>query len=291
MKKNKRPTQMRNLFVCAILLFGAVWTAACGGATPTLSPPPTPVPPTPTPEPAPATPESTRVAASQDAVIMTTGEWAPFTSETMDGYGFFTEIVTAIFEEMGRPPQYEFYPWQRAEQAVRDGEAWAAFPYSYNEERAETFAFSDAVAESTTVFFYYKPHMEAVGWETLDDLQPYRIGGVLGYFYEGMLQEAGLTTDYASSEDLALQKLQAQRVDLVPMTPLVAWIQINELFPEEVDNFGTLEKPLAETTLHLMIRKDDPESVQLMEQFNAALQAIKEQGIYQEILTKYGVPE
>ena len=222
---------------------------------------------------------------------MTTGEWAPYTSETLEGYGFFTEIVTAIFDEMGRTPQYEFYPWQRAEQAVQDGEAWAAFPYSYSEERALTFAFSDAVANSTTVFFYYKPHMEAVKWEELADLKPYTIGGVLGYFYEGTFKEAGLTTDYTSSEELAIKKLQAGRVDLLPMTPLVAWPQIKTLFPDEVENFGTLEKPLAETTLCLMIQKDNQESVLLLEQFNAALQAIKEKGVYQEILTKYGIPE
>lgn len=283
MTKNRILKQSTIAWVCVTLLFGVLCTGACGGVTPAA--------PTAAPEVTGASPSPTPPPAGQEAVIMTTGEWAPFTSESMEGYGFFTEIVTAVFEEMGRPPQYEFYPWQRAEQAIRDGNAWAAFPYSYNEERAQTFAFSDAVADSTTVFFYYKPHMEAIEWEDLADLKPYRIGGVLGYFYEEPLEEAGLTTDYVGSEDLALQKLQAGRVDLVPMTPLVAWIQINTLFPEEVDNFGTLEKPLAETTLHLMIRKDDASAVQLMEQFNAALQAIKEKGAYQEILARYGMTE
>lgn len=286
---DQRVYKMDKKAICAILLFGLVLTAACGGTTPTPTPMPTPLPPTATPEPGP--PIAAPTTQARDTVVMTTGEWAPFSSESLDGLGFFTEIVTAVFDEMGMTPQYEFYPWQRAEQAVADGAAWAAFPYSYNEERALTFTFSDPVASSTTLLFYYKPHMESVEWEELEDLQPYRVGGVLGYFYESMLNEAGLTTDYASSEELAIKKLQAERVDLLPMNNLVAWNHIRALFPDQVQDFGTLEKPLSENALHLMILKDSPESLLLMEQFNAALQAIRDKGIYQEILTRYGILE
>jgi len=43
-------------------------------------------------------------------VVLATGEWPPYTSEHMKGYGIFTEIVAAVFSEMGVKPVYHFNP-------------------------------------------------------------------------------------------------------------------------------------------------------------------------------------
>jgi polar amino acid transport system substrate-binding protein len=33
-------------------------------------------------------------------------------------------------------------------------------------------------------------------YETLEDLRPYKLGGVIGYFYEDLFNKAGLEVDY-----------------------------------------------------------------------------------------------
>jgi polar amino acid transport system substrate-binding protein len=190
---------------------------------------------------------------------------------------------------MGKTPKYEFYPWERAEKAVADRGAWGAFPYSTNEERAKTYAFSDNVVYARTYFFYYKPHMETVTWEKLEDLQPYTVGTVTGYYHETMFAEAKLKTDSSADEASGVKKLQAGRIDLFPMTDLVGWTLIKELFPDEVENFGVLTKPLDQTELCIMVSKNDKEAVQLLNEFNAALQTIKDNGVYEKILSKYGL--
>ena len=43
-------------------------------------------------------------------VTLITGEWTPYTSEKLENYGFFTEIVSEVCKEMGVVPKYEFYP-------------------------------------------------------------------------------------------------------------------------------------------------------------------------------------
>ncbi len=254
------------------------------GCTPASTP--TPVPPTPTPEPVkPAGP----AYEDGNTIVLTTGEWAPYTGEALENQGFFTEITTAVFKEMGKTAKYVFYPWERAEKAVGDGEAWGAFPYTPNEERAKTYTFSNNVVYSTTYFFYYKPHMQAVTWEKLEDLQPYTLGTVTGYYHEKLFADAQLTTDSSADEASGLKKLQAQRIDLFPMNDLVGWALIKELFPNEVDNFGVLEKPMDQTELTIMVSKSDPEALKLLDEFNAALQKIKDNGVYDQILTKYGL--
>jgi polar amino acid transport system substrate-binding protein len=275
---------MKTKIVSIILL--AILLIVSAGCTSAPAPAPTPVPPTSTPEPAkPVGP----AYEDGNTIILTTGEWAPYTSETLEESGFFTEIVSAVFDEMGKTPRYEFYPWERAEKVVADGESWGAFPYSYNEERAKTYTFSDNVVYASTYFFYYKPHMEAITWETLEDLQPYTVGTVTGYYHESMFAEAKLNVDASADEASGVKKLQAGRIDLFPMTDLVGWVLIKELFPDEVKNFGVLEKPMDQTELTIMVLKSDKESLKLLEEFNTALQRIKDNGVYDQILAKYGL--
>lgn len=210
-----------------------------------------------------------------------TGEWIPFTSETMEHYGHFTQRVTLVFKEMGLEPEYRFYPWRRCFDSVAKGRVWAAFPYSYTKERAEEVWFSDALTCSKSVFFYYQPGAtpKHYTFNSLKDLQPYTIGGVTGYFYEASFQEAGLRVDYVSKEINALEKLKLGRIDLMPVNELVGWNLIQTLFPDEAHNFKTLAKPLNVSTLRLIVSKDYPGSKKLMDRFHQALERCIEKGL------------
>jgi len=89
---------------------------------------------------------------TEEKLPLATGEWKPFTSAEMEGYGFFTKIITTAFKEAGIDIQYDFYPWKRCEAYIQTGKSFAAFPYSITVKR-KTFAyFSDPVSEATTVF-------------------------------------------------------------------------------------------------------------------------------------------
>ncbi len=212
---------------------------------------------------APALPEDLR---------MVTGEWKPYTSQTMENLGTFTEIVTRVTRAMGLRPCYRFLPWKRCEFAVLNGKAWAAFPYGHNEERARRFAFSDEVAVSVMRFFYNKDNMDEISWNTLSDLKPYRIGGVIGYFYEEDFQRAGLNVEYTSRELLNLKKLISGRIDLFPVNERVGWNLIERHFPEKRDRFGVLDRPQSVQGLRLMVNRTDPESMALLDRFSEALE-------------------
>lgn len=190
----------------------------------------------------------------------------------MKDKGYFTRIVTEVVREMGARPHYRFLPWKRCEYAVLQGNAWAAFPYAQNEARARKFLFSDVVDISVTRFFYYNNALKDVPWDTLSDLKPYRIGGVVGYFYREDFEHAGLNVEYTSGELLNLKKLTQGRIDLFPVNERVGWSLIRQHFPNEKGHFGVLEKPHIIQGLRLMIRKNDPASRALLDRFNQALQ-------------------
>lgn len=223
----------------------------------------------------------TAANAHTETVAMATGEWIPFTSSNLENYGEFTERVGIVFSEMGKEPAYRFYPWPRCFDAVIHGRVWAAFPYSYTEERSEKVLYSDPLSCSKTVFFYYEKDTPKMpfGFNRLEDLQPYRIGGVSGYFYEESFRKAGLNVDYANQEISGLEKLKRGRVDLMPVNESVGRHLIRTHFPDDVHHFKTLIQPLSVEPLHLIVSKKYPKSESLLENFNAALKACREKGL------------
>jgi polar amino acid transport system substrate-binding protein len=214
-------------------------------------------------------------------ISVATGEWIPFTSASMENYGEFTKRVTIVFNEMGIEPDYFFYPWRRCFDAVIKGRVWAAFPYSYTEDRAAKVWFSDMLSCSRTVFFYYRREnsLRKYNFNNMADLKAYKIGGVTGYFYEETFKDANLEVDYVNKEIYAMEKLKMGRIDLLPVNELVGWNLIRTHFPDDAYNFKTLNRPLNEKPLRLIVSKDYPESKKLFDRFNQALQRCIEKGL------------
>ncbi len=220
-------------------------------------------------------------ASNAQTLPLATGEWVPWTSAGLENYGEFAERVTIVMKEMGMEPDYVFYPWRRCFDSVAKGRVWAAFPYSYTEERAKQVWYSDMLACSRTVFFYYDSGGPPVRYrfERLEDLKPYRIGGVTGYFYEEAFKAAGLQVDYANKEINSIEKLMVGRIDLVPVNERVGWDLIKTRFPDSFRNFHILEKPLSVKPLRLIVSRDYPGSKKLFDRFNQALQRCIEKGL------------
>jgi len=219
-------------------------------------------------------------ASNAQSLKIATGEWIPFTSAGMAHFGEFTQRVTIVLNEMGIEPDYLFYPWGRCFDSVEKGRVWAAFPYSYTPERAQKVWFSDMLSCSKTVFFYYdgKGASRAYPFERLEDLKPYRIGGVTGYFYEESFRKAGLSIDYVNKEINAMEKLKMGRIDLVPVNERVGWNLIKTHFPADAHNFKTVDNPLNVSPLRLIVSKDYPGSKELLDRFNKALQRCSQKG-------------
>ena len=225
--------------------------------------------------------------AQEPAIPLVTGEWPPYAGEKLEGGGFAVAVVKAVFAEMGRRSQLKFYPWKRCEAYVQQGIAWATFPYAITPEREAHYLFSDPLFEGKDVWFYYGEKMQSVDYEELTDLRPYTIGGASGYWYSELFREAGLTIDKTSNDVVGLRKLQAGRIDLFPMNELAGVWLINSYFPAQRHRFGILKKPLRHLQNALMVSKNYPNSRELLQEFNGALQRVRAKGIDRQLLEKY----
>lgn len=228
--------------------------------------------------------------AQSGEITLATGEWVPYSSKAMDNHGFFSEIVTEICREMGTTAKFEFYPWRRCYVMVEKGQMMGAFPYTPTDERAKEVLFSESISESKTVFFHYgKKKID--DFTVLANLRPFKVGGIVGYFYEEAFEKAGLNADYAPDETSAIAKLMAGRTDVLALNEMVGWHIIKKNFPDKAGQFGTLSTPYDRNDLKLIVSKTYPGSAEFLKNFDAALTRVLSGEKYKAILKEYGLKE
>lgn len=223
-------------------------------------------------------------------VVFATGEWPPYTSESLPDYGAATALVSAICKAGGIEPVYRFYPWKRAELKVAQGDVFAAFPYAISKERKTTYDFSEVLFYGVNVFVYYQKQSKTdipLTYQSLDDLHGYRVGCISGSFLYSLLEKAGLNYEPTTTIDQSLQKLVAGRLDLIIDNQDVIFHAIQRLYPSDVTNFKILSKPLERTPTALLVSRAYPGSKAILSKFNKGLSIIKKNGEYDRIISKY----
>lgn len=224
-----------------------------------------------------------------ERLVVATGEWAPYVSEQMEDKGFMIQILSDAFDVMGVEVEYVFYPWRRCYESVTAGRVWAGFPYSRTKEREGEVLFSDVISYSITKFFVYG-NSGPDRYKGLESLKSFRIGGVIGYFYEADFKRHGLNVDYASKEISAVEMLMMGRTDALPLNELVGWRLIQNHFSKKSQGFRVLEPPYSKDDLHLIVSRRHPGGKDLLNRFNDALRQVKDDYIYEGVLERYLQP-
>lgn len=230
--------------------------------------------------------------AGNNTVTLATGEWPPYVSANMTGNGMSSEIVCAAFEEVGLKPILIFYPWKRALCTLKNGAVNASFLWVKRKDREEYVWFSDALHKRTLLFFYYKKNFpQGISYSSIEDLKRFKIGVIRGYATEKQFNNMGLKTIIVSNTLKGMEMLRRGYIDILSESQAVGTYLIKENYPTHKDDFGTIQTPVEIETLHVIFPKKDPDSHNLMLEFNKGLKKLKENGKYDCILEKYGMLE
>lgn len=227
--------------------------------------------------------------AEPRAVRLANGEWPPYQSEHLEHYGLASRIVTEAFALEGINVEYGFFPWNRSFMLAKKGRWDGTLVWSYSEERAKDFYYSDPVIHSTWVFFHLKTI--PFDWNTIDDLKPFKIGGTIGYFYDKEFQEAeesGKIRVFRIAEDEQnFVKLLKGRIDIFPQDINAGYAMINKLFTkDEAQLFTYHPKPIKDEAFSLILSKNIKENKQLIEVFNRGLRRLRESGKIDQYLSE-----
>ena len=220
-------------------------------------------------------------------VQVVTVDWQPYYGSGLPDGGVIADITRQSFARGGHTASIEYIPWTRALKLVAEGEKDIVMGAYYNEERAETYIFSDPLYG----LFMGLISLRGSGitsYNTLQDLKPYRIGISRGYANSEEFDTADyLNKDIAKSPTINLRKLKRKRIDLMVAAFGIFRYELNQV-NGNVDDFNFVQPPLSEQQLYIMASRKISDGTKLMADFNRGLKLIRQDGTYEKILKKHG---
>lgn len=202
--------------------------------------------------------------------------------------GYDIEILRAAFATRNITLITPFYPWRRAYFLARTGEVDGLCSCSYLPEREEDLFYSYLLGH-VGVAFYAIGENALTSIEKIADARNMIIGVVSGYSLEAAAREAGLDVLVVNSEATLLDMLLSRRLDaaLSYTSPMDFELQRSERNLAGVDMIHT--KVISNNPYFSCISRKAKNAKALLAELNKGLVAIRENGLFNKILARYGL--
>ncbi|MDO6693397.1 transporter substrate-binding domain-containing protein [Aliiglaciecola sp. 3_MG-2023] len=137
---------------------------------------------------------STQPSSGPKVIHLSSGEWAPYSGETLPQKGIASVVVKTVFEQMGYSVDLQFMPWElaysKAQLAQQNSQIRGTYPYIKTPERENQFYFSDPIIDVPNgIFFHLQHNPSAATISHPSDLQKYAVITLAGYEYTPRLRQ------------------------------------------------------------------------------------------------------
>lgn len=180
-----------------------------------------------------------------------TGEWSPYVSEQLPGYGCLASMISEALALEGYEVQYYFMPWKRGYMHAKEGTYDATAYWYRNKQREEDFLLSRNHFTLEKVALYYRSDL-GFSADNYADFVNRSVVLVSGYTYPEELWQAinlnNITVVETRSELQNFEMLMMERADFTVMSERVA--------DEFLENFSVedREKITKSKKLHGILR-------------------------------------
>ncbi len=227
------------------------------------------------------------VLAAAESLRLVADPWPPFTDQRLPGNGLASDLVEQALERAGYRTHYAEVPWERAVLGLKRGDYDVLINAWYSVERTRFGHFSQPYLINRIRFLQRKGG--DIRFQRLADLYPHSIAVIRGYAYSKAFDnDPDLHKVGVSSFEIAARMLNAGRVELALEDELVARHQLGHSLSMLRDGLEFLPQPLSENGLHILVRLSHPEHKAIVERFDAAIQAMRDDGSYAATFRRHG---
>lgn len=211
-------------------------------------------------------------------------EWVPYTSASMAGGGVAAEIVQAAFKQVDYDVEVLIYPWQRAQNMVKQGALDGMAIAWFTEERNLRMLYSRPYLNTEIVLLQHRDDGNAYAQPQMLEGKSFAV--IRGYGYLNSIPTKNYQTSVSDSLEQSLMMLGRKRVDLTLEERLNAFHRLASMPFEERERvrFG---RSLEVRPLHLTVSRGHPDHRQIIEDFNRGLSLLIETGAYAKILERH----
>lgn len=234
-----------------------------------------PVPPTPTLVPTQPT--------TSGLIVAVDGGNPPFRYEKDNkAAGLYPMLIQEAFKRMGVAATVKTYPWKRALEMGERGDVGIAGILK-TEQRLQIYDYSAPLY--TEKFMIYVKQDNSFEFNDINDLKGKTLGVLFGWNYGDAFDQAKVQglfkTEEVPTDSANFEKLLLGRVDCVVSIELTGLQIIQE--KQYAEKIEVLATPLAVNDTYLVFARSTQQTV-LLEKFNAALAAMRQDGTYLELL-------
>ena len=227
-------------------------------------------------------------AGAAEPLRLAANNWPPFTDRSLPGNGLATDLVSTALSRAGYRSEYIEVPWARVIKGVQQGNYDVVLTAWYSADREAYGIFSDTYLSNRIRFLQRRGG--GIYFAQISDLYPYRIAVGRGYTYAPAFDnDTRLHKHEVTDFPRAANMVAAGRVELTLEDELVAQYLLRQEPASVREALEFLPTPLADTPVHILVRRSHPQHVQIIADFNRELAAMRADGTYRAILQRHGL--
>lgn len=221
-------------------------------------------------------------------ITAATDPWPPFMDPDSPTEGLSMEIVRAALGREGYEVKMHFMPWARAEEGVREG-TYDILPNTWmTDSRKEVLLYSEPYAANELKLVKRKG--DPFEYEGMESLKGLTVGVIRDYGYgDAFMSDPAFKRDPVPDFVTNVKKLVAGRVDLTLEDEIVGRNLLATAAPELLDQIEFTKNPMSVQNLHVTSGLKNPKAREIIEAFDRGLAAIRADGTFDEILSRYGI--
>ena len=219
---------------------------------------------------------------------VTASPWSPYVSRNLPGKGVAVSIVTTALKRAGYTSSFALQKWPDDLESTRLGVYDMIASIWFTEDRARDLVFSDPIFVNRIKLMVRSD--SDIKISNPEALKGYRVGVVEDYAYtQGAYRKLPIEIIKATTVEENLQNLLTGDIDIAVTDEQVALYTLNNKIPGGIRQIRFARDDLSTRQLKVAVSRKRSDAEQIISDFNNALQGMKDDGSYLDILHQYRI--